>query len=153
MSLSATFTHLSRSVGKVIVMPQDYPMVPERDLLKLLWSVDVGNMLAFSTVGTNRPIQAAQGDFQVSPQRYDRHSDRTNVLNESEHSPAPDKHLVAGGRICQDVFVQAYPIRHHSKMVSGFTLSLAVLGLMGRSLEVGNDLSSWVATASLQGSH
>ena len=111
-------------------------------------------MLAFSRVDTNQPIQQAQGVFQVSPQSYDRHSDRTNVLNESERSPAPDKHLIAGVSICQDMFLQLYPIRHYSKMVSCFILSLAVLGLMGRrSSEMGNDLSSWVAMASLQGSH
>lgn len=39
-------------------------------------------------------------------------------------------------------------------MASGFILSLAVLDLTGRgSSEMGNDLSSWVAMASLQGSH
>jgi len=60
-------------------MPQDYPIVPQRDPVRVLCNVDVGNMLASSKVETNQPIHLAQGVFWVNPQRYDRHSDRTSM--------------------------------------------------------------------------
>jgi len=68
----------------------------------------------------------------------------TNALNESEHSPAPDKHLIAGVWVCQGIFFQACPVRHYSKMLSGFILSLDVSGLKGRrDSEMGMTSPHW----------